>query len=101
MYGNQRWTEAQAQDIDERREPTGSTLSQLAEREDIKDMVLKVRGIRGRDDWRDTVRECGGEGRSMTERETELARNILGLLPGSCCLMDAARILAYAPRPSE
>lgn len=91
-YLTQPLTEAQCQAVDERQPVTGSTLSQLAKREATREAIIKARDARSDGYWvwlaHNSNRICDNDRASI--------RPVWDTLPGSTCLMDALRLIAFA-----
>lgn len=102
-YRYMSWTEAQAYAQDGDRRPimlgeyqqpripvTGPTLVDIER--DVADLLLKVRGMNTRERWAELATPRGIE--TATPKEDELIRQVWKAMPGHCCKMDAARLIA-------
>ena len=83
------------QDMDQNKGITGPTLNDLAKNPKTAEMLLNVRGIRTRDRWEEIARKTD----LASDEERRLICCVWKTMPGDTCFLDAARLVAFGPRP--
>lgn len=104
-YKSSPMTESQASDQDGHRPPmvvgqleqpkipiVGPTMEDLEAT--MEDLLLSIRGLRADHRWVELATRAGFE--TATDEDRRLIRLVLRAMPGECCLMDAARLIARA-----
>lgn len=96
-YLTQPLTESQCQALDNGESPAGPSLFQMGKNPATAEILLKVRGLKTRERWAELAQD--------TDLMSEEDRRIVGLvwetLPGTTCLMDAIRLIAFGPRSTD
>lgn len=90
-YRESKFTESQQQARTDGKTPEGPTLAEMESIPAVAEALLCVRAMRTREQWAEIASGMGDFYRWQPQ-----IRHVLKVMPGDCCMMDAARLIARA-----